>query len=179
LSNIVLTAANLFSPTSRHELDSLMEARDSANDERSPPQVYRDDEAASVHSHDSTVSDGILINGSEASDEEYYSTQEPYYASKYIPPRLQRVCKATATWVKGPQPPRPWKIHPIFPKVQIAPVQLLNSYFPKRKHKVILLLFFYFCWLLSFGLVLHRSAFAADIPGYGSPVRVRCNDRFW
>lgn len=156
-----------------------MEPREGADNEGAPPQVYRDDEAASVHSYDSAISDGILIRGSEASDEEYYSIQEPYYAHKYIPPRIQRAWKATATWVKGPQPPRPWKIRPFFPRVQAAPVQFLNNYFPKRKHKVVLLIFFYFCWLLSFGLVLHRSAFAADIPGYGSPVRVRCNDRFW
>lgn len=152
----------------------------SPDDEGAPPQVYRDHgDNASVESHDPATSDAVFINGSEASDEEYYSPQEPYYASKYVPPRLQRAWRATVTWVKGPQPPRPWKIRPFFPKIQSAPIQFLNNYFPKRKHKVVLLLFFYFCWLLSFSLVLHRSAFAADIPGYGSPVRIRCTDRFW
>ncbi|KAF2267279.1 hypothetical protein CC78DRAFT_541927 [Lojkania enalia] len=150
-----------------------MGPRDDLDDEGAPPQVYHDDDTTSVHS------DGILINGSEASDEEYYASQEPYYANKYIPPRLQRIWRATVVWVKGPQPPRPWKIRPFFPSVQHAPVQFLNNYFPKRRHKVILLLFFYLCWFLSFALVLHRSAFAADIPGHGPPVRIRCTDRFW
>ncbi|KAF2021133.1 hypothetical protein BU24DRAFT_15461 [Aaosphaeria arxii CBS 175.79] len=144
-----------------------------------PPQVYRDDDVTNPHSHDSDDSDTILIDGSEASDEEYYQQQEPYYARKYIPPRLLRAWRAVVVWTKGPQPPRPWKIRPFLPRIQYAPIQFLQNYFPKRKHKVILLIFFYFCWLLSFGLVLHRSAFAADVPGYGSPVRLRCNDRFW
>ncbi|KAL7776002.1 hypothetical protein CFE70_006414 [Pyrenophora teres f. teres 0-1] len=144
-----------------------MEPRDSIDDEGAPPQFYRDDESAE------------LIAPSEASGEEYYSPQEPYYANKYIPPRLQRVWDKVVVWVKGPQPPRPWKIRPFFPRIQTAPIQLLNNYFPKRKQKIALLVFFYFCWILTFGLVLHRSAFAADIPGYGSPVRIRCTDRFW
>ncbi|KAF2179810.1 hypothetical protein K469DRAFT_730441 [Zopfia rhizophila CBS 207.26] len=156
-----------------------MGPRDDSDDEGAPPQVYHDDDNASVCSHDSAASDTVFINGSEASDDEYYSIREPYYVNKYIPPRFQRAWGATVQWVKGPQPPRPWKIRPLFPRVQTAPVQFLNNYFPKRKHRVLLLIFFYFCWLLSFGLVLHRSAFAADIPGYGSPVRIRCTDRFW
>ncbi|KAF2865757.1 hypothetical protein BDV95DRAFT_632140 [Massariosphaeria phaeospora] len=152
---------------------------DHADDEGAPPQAYRDSDNASLHSDHSAASDAILINSPDTSDEEYYSAQEPYYPNKYVPPRLQRAWRATVVWVEGPQPPRPWKIHPFFPRVQTAPIQFLNNYFPKRKHKITLLIFFYFCWFLSFGLVLHRSAFAADIPGHGSPVRIRCTDRFW
>lgn len=147
-------------------------------DDREPPQVYRDDDTDAEAALDSQASDTIIVNSSDASDAEYYA-QEPYYANKYIPLRVQRAWRKTVVWVKGPQPPRPWKIHPFFPWLQMAPIRLLNNYFPKRRHKVLLLGFFYLCWLVSFGLVLHRSAFAADIPGYGSPVRYRCTDTFW
>ena len=152
-----------------------MEPRESLDDEGAPPQAYRDDETANT----SSAEPADVPANSETSGEEYYSPQEPYYTSKYIPPRLQRTWNNVVVWVKGPQPPRPWKIHPFFPKIQTAPIQLLNNYFPERRQKIALLVFFYFCWLLTFGLVLHRSAFAADIPGYGSPVRIRCTDRFW
>lgn len=152
-----------------------MEPRESLGDEGAPPQAYRDDETANT----SSAEPADVPANSETSGEEYYSPQEPYYTSKYIPPRLQRTWNNVVVWVKGPQPPRPWKIHPFFPKIQTAPIQLLNNYFPERRQKIALLVFFYFCWLLTFGLVLHRSAFAADIPGYGSPVRIRCTDRFW
>ncbi|KAF7680256.1 lccl domain containing protein [Alternaria burnsii] len=152
-----------------------MEPRESFDDEGAPPQAYRDDETANT----SFAEPADVPANSETSGDEYYSPQEPYYANKYIPPRLQRIWNNVVVWVKGPQPPRPWKIHPFFSKIQTAPIQLLNNYFPERRQKIALLAFFYFCWLLTFGLVLHRSAFAADIPGYGSPVRIRCTDRFW
>lgn len=152
-----------------------MGPQDDYDDEGAPPQFYRDDENTSIHATDSAV----LIANSEASDEERYSPQRPYSARKYIPPRLQQTWDSVVTWVKGPQPPRPWKIHVFFPKIQTAPVHFVNNYFPKRKHKIALLVSFYFFWLLSFTLVLHRSAFAADVPGYGAPVRIGCTDRFW
>ncbi|KAI4687136.1 hypothetical protein J4E85_009631 [Alternaria conjuncta] len=152
-----------------------MEPRESLDDEGAPPQAYRDDENATALPAESA--DAIATP--ETSGQEHDTPQEPYYANKYIPPRLQRAWNNVVVWVKGPQPPRPWKIHPFFPKIQTAPIRLLNSYFPERRQKIGLLVFFYFCWILTFGLVLHRSAFAADIPGYGSPVRVRCTDRFW
>lgn len=155
-----------------------MPSLDDIDDEGAPPQIYRDVENLSVHSDDSTAADAVLIAFSEASDEEYYRP-EPYYTKKYIPTRLQRAWRATVIWVKGPQPPRPWKIHPLFPRIQTAPIQFLNNYFPNRRHKITLLIFFYLCWFVSFSLVLHRSAFSADIPGHGSPVRVRCTDRLW
>ncbi|KAF2125274.1 hypothetical protein P153DRAFT_425720 [Dothidotthia symphoricarpi CBS 119687] len=140
--------------------------------QRAPPQRYHDDDDNSIYDGH----DGVLIARSEASDQEQYPT---YYASKYIPSRLQRTWDNVVVWVKGPQPPRQWKIRPFLPRIQSAPIRFLDTYFPKKKHKVLLLIFFYGCWLLSFGLVLHRSAFSADIPGYGSPVRITCEDRFW
>jgi hypothetical protein len=148
---------------------------DEYDDEGAPPPFYHDQENGDIHSDDSAV----LIANSEASGEEQYSTTEPSYASTYIPPRLQRTWGDVVTWVKGPQPPRPWKIRPYFPKIQTAPIRFIDTYFPTRKRKILLLLGFYFCWILSFCLVLQRSAFAADIPGFGSPVRIRCTDRFW
>ncbi|KAF2496785.1 hypothetical protein BU16DRAFT_580851 [Lophium mytilinum] len=150
------------------------------DDEAAPPHAYHDD-ATSVSS-DGTITigeDAVLIDGAEASDDENYPYRQPSPILKYIPTRVQRTSRAITRWAKGPQPPRPWKIQPYFPTVQYAPVQFLNNYFPKRKQKVLLLIFFYICWLLCFGLVLHRSAFASDIPGHGSPVRVTCTDRFW
>ena len=164
-------------PELRHFLN--MGPQEESDDEGAPPHHYRD-EATSISSESSvTMADAVLIQGSEASDEEYFQHYEPSPILKYIPPRIRRTSRAVAKWVKGPQPPRPWKIRPFFPGIQSAPIQFLNNYFPKRKQKVALLIFFYICWLAAFSLVLNRSAFASDIPGYGSPVRIRCVDRFW
>jgi hypothetical protein len=94
-------------------------------------------------------------------------------------PRLRRAWAATVKWVKGPQPPRPWRIVPAFEQYQALPVRIIDEYFPKRKHKIALLGLFYFLWLLTFSLVLHKSAFAAEVPGYGSPVNIGCLTQFW
>ncbi|KAH8731730.1 hypothetical protein GQ44DRAFT_264368 [Phaeosphaeriaceae sp. PMI808] len=152
-----------------------------------PLQIYHDDDDENHHDNNNNNNNDNLLSThspdlialSHTSSEEHDEEQEPYHGNKYIPPRLHRVWQTTVVWVKGPNPSRPWKIHPYFPSIQTAPIRFLDNYFPKRKHKILLLIFFYFCWLLTFGLVLHRSAFAADIPGYGSPVRIRCEDRFW
>lgn len=149
-----------------------MALHDEYDDEGAPPQLYRDDENASIHSADSTR----LVANSETSDSE---PQEPYYANKYVPPRLQRAWNKTMIWCKGPQPPRPWKIHPYFPKIQTAPIRSIDTFFPTKTQKILLLIIFYAAWILSFSLVLHKSAFTADVPGFGAPVRVRCTDKFW
>lgn len=153
-----------------------MEPRDNSDDEGAPPQIYRDDETASPHVDESTTE--TLIASSDASDASD-QPQESHQTNKYIPPRVQHIWSKVVIWVKGPQPPRPWKIRPFFPNFQDVPIRLLDHYLPKRKHKVALLVCFYACWALSFSLVLHRSAFSADLPGYGSPVQLRCTDRFW
>ncbi|KAH9875906.1 hypothetical protein IAQ61_003371 [Plenodomus lingam] len=149
-------------------------------EDSAPPPRYRDDLDDQDEDHASLPStqSAMLVANSELPGEHAHPSEHSA-VNHYIPPHMQQKWKKVVVWVKGPQPPRPWKIQPFFPNVQEAPVHWLERYFPKRKQKIGLLVFFYFCWLLSFGLVLHRSAFAADIPGHGSPVRVRCTDRFW
>ncbi|KAI9803800.1 MAG: hypothetical protein M1825_001680 [Sarcosagium campestre] len=97
----------------------------------------------------------------------------------FIPEPLRRVTAAVVAWAKGPKPPRIHKINGFFPRLQSAPIRLLDKYLPKRRHQFILLLAFYFCWLLIFVTVLHHSAFANDIEGFGTPVRLSCVDSYW
>lgn len=99
--------------------------------------------------------------------------------SERIPPGLRRAWESTKTWAKGPQPPRIYQITPIFPKVQHAPLALLDRYAPRKIHRFWLLLLVYFAWLLTFSLVLWRSSFAAHIPGYGAPTRLSCSAKYW
>ncbi|KAF1363589.1 LCCL domain-containing protein, partial [Lizonia empirigonia] len=162
--------------TSRHELRSLqdMSPERDMDDEGASPQVYCNDQLISIDPEQA-----VAIDPAEASDEEEYPPQEPYYATKHVPPRLQLAWRQVKTWVKGPQPPRPWKIHPLSPKIQTAPLRFIDTFFPKKKHKVALLVVFYAAWISGFALVLHKSAFSADVPGYGSPVRIGCTQRFW
>lgn len=96
-----------------------------------------------------------------------------------IPPGLQRAWETTKTWVKGPQPPRIYSIVPFLPKIQHIPIALLDRYAPKKSHKFWLLVLVYASWFLAFAIVLWRSSFAAEISGYGTPIRLSCQSRFW
>ena len=135
---------------------------------------YRDD-ATSTAGSDVTAINNPALQDYERAEELITPPQAP----KQVPKSVQRVINSVATWIKGPQPPRPYKIRPFFPAVQNAPVRLLDRYLPKRRQKIWLLVAFYVVWLLSFSLVLRRSAFSTEIAGYGSPVRVSCSSRVW
>lgn len=96
-----------------------------------------------------------------------------------IPRPLKRAWKTTVVWVKGPDPPRIFVIHPILPKIQRAPIALLDRYAPKKIHRFWLYVAWFACWLLSFSLVLRASSFSASIPGHGSPIRLSCAAQYW
>ena len=97
----------------------------------------------------------------------------------WVPVRMRQAARAVVAWSKGPDPPQIQKIMPLFPWIQEAPVRLINHHLPKRRHKAALLAFFYFCWLLTFILVLNHSAQAGNIEGYGQPQPIRCGASFW
>ncbi|KAL8667821.1 MAG: hypothetical protein Q9202_000286 [Teloschistes flavicans] len=84
---------------------------------------------------------------------------------RWVPYPLRHFARAVAAWTKGPDPPQRQKISPFFPAVQEAPVKLIARYLPRPIQKAGLLAFFLFCWLLTFSLVLHRSASAGSIKG--------------
>lgn len=151
-----------------------------------PPRAprFRDVLDDSESSRSSTPADG-LDAGSDADtpllSEEGEPARSKSTGSFYdrVPLPLRRVGTAVADWVKGPKPPRPWRISPVFPRIQEAPLRLLDAYAPRPWQRFILLLVLYFVYILAFALVLHKSAFAADIPGYGHPVTLSCGATFW
>ena len=100
-------------------------------------------------------------------------------ASDRAPGPLKRATATVVNWVKGPDPPRIYKIRPLFAAYQAAPVALLDRYTPKRWHKALLLLAFHGCFLLCFVTILNKSAFSDEVPGYGSPLTISCTDTFW
>jgi hypothetical protein len=81
--------------------------------------------------------------------------------------------------VKGPVPPRPYRIKPIFETVHTAPKRLLNLWAPEHHHKICIVAAFYIPWLLSFIGILHTSHSPQDLDDYGPPVRLSCVSRLW
>ena len=98
---------------------------------------------------------------------------------RWVPLPLRKAARVIGAWSKGPDPPQIQKITPFFPSVQELPVRFISKYFPRTIHKAGLLLFFYFCWLLTFSLVLNHSATAGYIKGYGKPSPIWCGASYW
>ncbi|KAL8842249.1 MAG: hypothetical protein Q9170_000575 [Blastenia crenularia] len=97
----------------------------------------------------------------------------------WVPYRLRHSARTMATWTRGPDPPQTQKIRPFFPSIQETPIRTIAKYFPRPIQKAGLLSFFLFCWLLTFSLVLHRSASAGNIKGYGRPQPIWCGASYW
>ena len=97
----------------------------------------------------------------------------------WVPLRLRKAARTTAAWCKGPDPPQMQRIAPFLPAIQEAPLKTIERFFPRRIYKFGLLLFFYFCWLLTFSLVLNHSATAGYIKGYGKPSPIWCGASYW
>ncbi|KAK6373352.1 hypothetical protein LTS17_008372 [Exophiala oligosperma] len=98
---------------------------------------------------------------------------------KWVPLPIRKASRAVVTWVKGPVPPRVLEINPIFPKVQEAPLRLLDRYAPKRKQRLILLVGLYACWFLTWSLMLKHHSTSGFIKGYGRPRNLWCGASFW
>jgi len=91
--------------------------------------------------------------------------------------KAQDIMIAIKDWSKGPRTPRPWSIKPLFPRIQEAPIKFLDKHFPRQRHWLLVLL--YAVWFLCFYVVLQKSAYAPDVPDYGTPVRIDCGQTFW
>ncbi|KAI1619564.1 LCCL domain-containing protein [Exophiala viscosa] len=98
---------------------------------------------------------------------------------RWVPLPVRKASRAVVDWVKGPLPPRVLKIEPIFPKIQQAPISLLDKYAPNRKQRIILLVTLYAAWFLTWSLMLKHHSTAGFIKGYGRPENVWCGASFW
>lgn len=98
---------------------------------------------------------------------------------KWVPLPIRKASRTVVDWVKGPLPPRILKIEPIFPKIQQAPIRLLDKYAPNRKQRLILLAALYASWFLTWSLMLKHHSTAGFIKGYGRPQNLWCGASFW
>lgn len=160
------------------------------------PSAYRDDEPASLHeippisdeenqtgfeSQDDTLHIGSVSDASEERLPVPVWLQESAKTFKYraVPLPIRKAARAVAKFVKGPIPPRELRVNPIFPKVQEAPIRLLDRYVPKRRHRASLLVVLIATWFLIWSLMLKKLSTAGFIEGYGKPQNLWCGATFW
>ena len=154
--------------------------RTSADHEHAYRRNYRDNSAAS--SVDESDYEGDTTMDISPDDESLLSHQgggQMSRAKKHLPAWLVALASGIARWTKGPQPPRPYKIEPIFPSVQKFPLKYLDRFFPKRKHKIYLLIVHHLLWLLAFVVLLRQSAFSTEVQNYGAPLTLSCGATLW
>lgn len=129
-------------------------------------------------------------NDSQASPSRYSSQEElqiPRFIQdtqhlqrfQFLPPKPRKWANAVIDWTAGPNSPRRQHITPFFPGIQEWPIRLLDRYAPKKKLRFVLLIFFYFLWALTFGLVYKHSISAGVIESYGAPDSISCGATYW
>jgi hypothetical protein len=119
-----------------------------------PARYEHDNESFSSH-------DGLLESASLEDDDgetfdlqDYDPATKPSWILRRFPKVVQSALLTTWDWTKGPNPPRMWKIEPVFPSVNTAPLQLLDTYLPNTAHRFWLYVAFCTLWLLSFTIIL-------------------------
>jgi hypothetical protein len=159
------------------------------------PRGFRDEEEAlsgrtAVTSGDDSdveaTGDGIEPLGL-AADDDASGLPPPVWlteASKsfrwgWVPLPLRKAGRATVKWLAGPVPPQRLLFTPLFPRVQEMPIRLRDRFFPKRRHRIALLLALYFAWFLAWSLVLRHSVSSGNIKGYGPPTPISCAASYW
>ena len=162
----------------------MNQSRDEERGAYVPPPLT--DDGIPDEDHDNTLTHVLNI---EANDQDHESTSfrmpvwlresSPSFHWRWIPLPLRRAGRATARWVKGPDPPHDLLFQPLFPKFQEIPVRFLDKYAPRKAHKVVLLLLIYLLWVLPWFLVILKANTSGNVEGYGRPQVISCVASFW
>ncbi|KAH8656489.1 hypothetical protein BGZ60DRAFT_417099 [Tricladium varicosporioides] len=132
---------------------------------------------------ESTQTNLLLMDGfsddSSPPTPRFLQDQSSYKYVKWVPVPVRRFCRFAVRWAQGPDPPQPYTITPFLPIIQELPIRWLDRYIPKRRHRIALLILYYFYWLLTFALVLRESTFATEIEGWGAPGNIGCGNTYW
>lgn len=97
----------------------------------------------------------------------------------HVPPSVQNKSSTIWGWLRGPNPPRLWKIRPLLPRLQQLPLRLVDKLLPRQWQRIAALFVYYVCWIATFAAVLHKSSVVDDVNGYGQPILISCGAVFW
>lgn len=94
-----------------------------------------------------------------------------------IPRPVVDIPKKIMNWVRGPEPPRIYKITPFFERWQTLPVRT----FARLPRWLRICIFGIACilWITIFGVVVSGYSLPSNIGGFGAPVRLACVANLW
>ncbi len=99
---------------------------------------------------------------------------------KWVPYSVRRLGKAVVGWIRGPAAgPRTFKIEPVLPAVQRAPLQLVVRFLPRRGQRACLYAFYAALWVVVFAVVMWRGQVASEIAVWGRPAPISCTTVYW
>ncbi|AEO62527.1 uncharacterized protein THITE_2106787 [Thermothielavioides terrestris NRRL 8126] len=98
---------------------------------------------------------------------------------KWVPYPVRRVIRSTVKWARGPPTPVRYRIEPLFPLVQHAPIVLLDKYLPRKLHRAFAVIAYFAVWLVTFALLMRDGQNAAEIPAWGTPTLIGCGSTYW
>ncbi|KAK3377805.1 hypothetical protein B0H63DRAFT_478019 [Podospora didyma] len=98
---------------------------------------------------------------------------------KCVPYPVRRLSIGVYRWSRGPASPVRFKIEPLLPRVQHAPILLLDKFLPKHSHRLGLVFVYLSIWIITFALVLRQSQVSSEIEGWGTPVQIGCGNTYW
>ncbi|KAI6782892.1 LCCL domain-containing protein [Emericellopsis cladophorae] len=98
---------------------------------------------------------------------------------KWVPYPVRRTCKVIAKWSKGPPDPQPYRIRPLFPRLQEFPLVLVQRFLPTKVRRFWVLFAFFSIWLITYVLVKRQGSVASEIVGWGEPEAIGCGVTYW
>ncbi|KAL2266291.1 hypothetical protein VTJ83DRAFT_5643 [Remersonia thermophila] len=98
---------------------------------------------------------------------------------KWVPYPVRRVVGFVVNWTRGPPNPVRYRIVPLFPRVQHAPIALVDKYLPRKRHRALAVFLFLGLWLLAFALVMRHGQATSEIEGWGKPTKISCGAAYW
>jgi hypothetical protein len=107
------------------------------------------------------------------------SSKVPSFLQHLLPPRFIQNCEKYALWLRGPQPPRQFKIRPLCSRFQRVPIRLLDRWVAKNYKRFWVLFGFHVLWILLFVTTIYDSASRDGTGTNGLPVKLSCISRLW
>lgn len=101
-----------------------------------------------------------------------------FRSSDKAPSPSRSIYQAVARWIKGPEPPRIYRIQSS-EWLQAACDRLLDKCCASRWLKLVLLLLIYALWIATFVFALPISADESNDAAGGKPVRLHCVSQLW
>jgi hypothetical protein len=94
-----------------------------------------------------------------------------------LPAPIARYGDEAVAWLKGPEPPRTYRITPFLERSQTFPVRMLAR-LPQWSRACIYIVAFV-VWAVLFGVILTNYSITTNFAGFGPPVPLSCVTTLW